>query len=81
MCVSFPTGTTTFPLNTLHHEGILTHVSFPSSTSTREFITTTLHNEWNLTHFIFPTGTSTFPSNTLHHGVNVIVLDFCLTQA
>ena len=42
------------PTTTLHHEGKLTHASFPYSTSTTALQKTILHNEGNLMHASFP---------------------------
>ena len=60
------------PTTTLHHEGTLTHASFPYSTSTSVLPKTTLHLERNVTYARFPsimkesTRTSPFQTTMLH---------------
>ena len=57
----------------MHHEGNLTHASFPcivkDSTSTSALQKTTLHYDGRLAHSIFPynIGTHPFPKITLYH--------------
>ena len=53
-------------------------VSFPFSTRTSGFPTTTLHHEINLAHASFPAGTSTsaLPKKKLHHDENLAHASF-----
>ena len=57
------------PRNTLHHEGKLAHVIFPSGPSISALVKTTLQLEKNQTHSSFPSVTITnpLPRNILHH--------------
>jgi hypothetical protein len=50
---------------TLHHEGKLTHASFPYSTSTSVLPMTTLHYEGNIVHASFPSWCNIVVGNAL----------------